>query len=109
VIHSPGASDEDVARERTALAWTRSGLAFVVCIAVLVRHLWPTEGTGRNVLVGLIAAAAIAWSIALLAFTRIDADRDGPRLLRPRLFVLMTAGTLLLAMGGLLLAFFAEP
>ena len=103
------APDIGTARERTALAWNRSGLAVVVCLAVLVRHLWPIEGTGRDVVVCLIAAAAIGWSIALLTFTRIAADRDKPMLREARLFSLMTAGTLLLAIGGLLLAFLAPP
>ena len=109
MARSPEAPDKGLARERTALAWNRSGLAVVVCLAVLVRHIWPIEGKGRDVAVGLIAAAAVAWSIALLAFTRTGADRDRLTFLGARRFGLMTGGTLLLAIGGFLLAFFAAP
>ena len=47
-------SDEDpndpgLARERTALSWNRSGLAIIVCIAVVLRHLWPLNGTDETV------------------------------------------------------------
>jgi len=107
VTCSPEVPDEGLARERTALAWNRSGLAVVVCLAVMARHFWPIEGNGRDVAVGLIAAAAVAWSVVLVAFTRSGADRAKPSFLGARRFGLMTAGTLLLAIGGLLLAFFA--
>jgi uncharacterized membrane protein YidH (DUF202 family) len=99
--------DKGLARERTALAWNRSGLAVVVCIAVLVRHLWPIEGTGRDVAVCLIGAAAIVWSIALVAFTHSGIHRPGGGLAGPRFFGLMTAGTVLLAAVGFLLALIA--
>ncbi len=101
--------DRGLARERSALAWNRSGLAVVVCMAVLVRHLWPIEGAGRDVAVCLIAAAAIVWSIALLAFTRSNGDRDADALLGSHVLQLMTAGTMLLALVGFLLAFVAAP
>ena len=65
-------SDEDpndpgLARERTALSWNRSGLAIIVCIAVVLRHLWPLNGTDELVALGIIAAAAIVWALALLS------------------------------------------
>ena len=109
MTRSPEAPRKGLARERTALAWNRSGLAVAVCIAVLARHLWPIEGTGGEVALGLIAAAAMAWSVALLAVTRSAADRDEPSFRGARRLGLMTAGTVVLAVGGLLLAFFAGP
>ncbi len=45
-----------LARERTVLSWNRSGLALVVCVAVLVRHLWPFETPGEYVALAAIAA-----------------------------------------------------
>src|SRR5215472_12629376 len=66
-------ADKAFAGERTILAWNRSGLAAVVCIAVLLRHTWPLRGTGQDVAMGLIAAAAIAWAGGFLASTASNA------------------------------------
>ena len=98
-----------LARERTVLAWNRSGLAVVVCISVLLRHLWPLQGTGQDVALGLIAAAAIVWAVALIAFTASGANRNEHAVIGPNVFGLMTAGTVLLAAVAFVLAFFAPP
>jgi hypothetical protein len=103
------ASDSSLARERTALAWNRSALAAIVCIAVLLRHIWPLHSTAQDLALGLIAAAAIMWALVLLAVMTSGGDREGNLLLGPRVFSLMTAGTLLLAVIGFGLAFFAPP
>jgi Domain of unknown function (DUF202) len=100
-------SDSGLARERTALAWNRSGLAAVVCIAVLLRHIWPLHSTAQDVALGLIAAAGIIWALVLLAVVTSGGDQEGNLLLGRRVFSLMTAGTLLLALIGFGLAFFA--
>ena len=96
-----------LARERTVLAWNRSGLAAVVCIAVLLRHLWPLEGDGELVAIAAIAIAAVVWAVGLLTFTRSAAGRVEEGVLGEKVFRLMTIGTLLLALSGFVLAFFA--
>jgi uncharacterized membrane protein YidH (DUF202 family) len=102
-------TDRGLARERTVLAWNRSGLAAVVCIAVLLRHVWPLHGDSLDLAVGLIAAAAILWAAVLVAVTTWGADREASALLGPRLFGLMTTGTMLLAAVAFVLAFVAAP
>jgi hypothetical protein len=102
-------SDSSLFRERTALSWNRSGLAAIVCIAVLLRHIWPLHSTAQDVALGLIAAAAIIWALVLLAIMTSGGERQGGLLLGRRVFSLMTAGTLLLALIGFGLAFFAPP
>jgi hypothetical protein len=102
-------TDRGLARERTVLAWNRSGLAAVVCIAVLLRHVWPLHGDGLDLAVGLIAAAAILWAAVLVAVTTSGPDQDGGALLGPRLSGLMTTGTMLLAAVAFVLAFVAAP
>jgi hypothetical protein len=87
------------------LAWNRSGLAAVVCIAVLLRHVWPLHGASQYVALGLIATAAILWGVALLMLARSTPDGDGNVIVGPRVFRLLTAGTLLLAIIGLALSF----
>lgn len=98
-----------LARERTVLAWNRSGLAAVVCIAVLLRHLTPIRSTGQAIALGLIAASAIMWAAALLALSLAAGDRDPSALGGPRVFLVMTVATLILALVGFLLAVFAPP
>jgi len=100
---------EGLARERTALAWNRSGLAVVVCVAVLLRHLWPLRGTGRDVVLGLIAAAAIVWAAALLVFGTSTASGAKDALSGPSVLYLMTVGTVMLAVVAFVLAFFVSP
>jgi len=98
--------DTGLAGERTALAQNRSKLAVVVCIAVLVRHLWPLDSAARDIAVCLIAAAAMVWSIVLWTFTRSRAHEDGPMPLERPVLALMTAATVLLAVVGFVLALF---
>jgi hypothetical protein len=100
-------SDSSLFRERTALAWNRSGLAAIVCIGVLLRHIWPLHSAAQDVALGLIAAAGIIWALVLLAVMTSRGEQKGNLLLGRRVFSLMTAGTLLLAMIGFGLAWFA--
>jgi uncharacterized membrane protein YidH (DUF202 family) len=108
VTDVPPPGDRSLARERTQLAWTRSGLAVLVCIAVLLRHLWPLRGTEQIVAVSLIAAAAIGWGLAVLRLTNVRGTRTAS-LHGAVAFRLATAGTMLLAVVGFVLAFFAPP
>jgi uncharacterized membrane protein YidH (DUF202 family) len=96
-----------LANERTVLAWNRSGLAFAVCLAVLVRHLWPLDGADQEWALGLIAGAAVVWSAALLLLTISRRSRNRYRPQSRAVFTLMTAGTIILAAAGFVLAFVA--
>ena len=107
--HSTRPPDPGLARERTILAWNRSGLAAVVCIVVLLRRLWPIHGAAQRLALGLIAAAATLWALVLLAIAASIAGRDGRPVMGRRVFPLMTAGTFILALVGLVLAFVAPP
>jgi hypothetical protein len=108
-VTAPEPGPSGLVRERTALAWNRSGLAVVVSVAVLLRHLWPLRGAGAYVALGLVAATAIMWAAALLVFaTDFDEKRRGAfRGSRP--LGLMTVGTVLLAAAAFVLAFFVSP
>jgi uncharacterized membrane protein YidH (DUF202 family) len=102
---TPSPPEPGLAEERTVLAWNRSGLAVVVCVAVLLRHVWPLRGTDQELALGLIAAAVVAWAIvlALLTFSAARRDASGPH--GERVFRLMTAATLLLALVGFVTSF----
>lgn len=101
----PDPPDPGLAGERTALAWNRSGLAVVVCVAVLLRHIWPLHGTDQEVALGLIAGAVVVWAVVLAVLT-LAARAPGAAMPHgANLFRLMTAGTLLLALVGFVAAF----
>jgi uncharacterized membrane protein YidH (DUF202 family) len=103
----PDSPDAGLAGERTALAWNRSGLAVVVCVAVLLRHVWPLHGTDQEVALGLIAGAVVVWAVVLAVLTH-SSRRGGTQVpLGANVFGLMTAGTLLLAIVGFVAAFSA--
>ena len=95
-----------LARERTVLSWNRSGLALVVCVAALVRHLWPFETPGEYVALGAIAAAGVVWAVGMLVLTSSAANRDGEALLSEKVLRLVTIGALLLAGAAFVSAFY---
>ena len=109
VAGSPTPPDVGLAAERTVLSWNRSGLAVVVCVAVLLRHVWPLRGTDHEVALGLIGAAVIVWSVIFMVLAR-SPGRSGVRSVShgESFFRLITAGTLLLAVVGVV-ASFAAP
>ena len=101
----PDPPDPGLAGERTALSWNRSGLAVVVCVAVLLRHVWPLHGTDQELALGLIAGAVVVWVVVLAALTHAARGRDANMPHGANLFRLTTAGTLLLALVGFVAAF----
>jgi uncharacterized membrane protein YidH (DUF202 family) len=105
VAPTPETPDGGLAGERTVLAWNRSGLAVVVCVAVLLRHVWPLQGTDQELALALIAAAVVVWAVVLAALTYSTRRRDAPAAHRAGVFRLMTAATLLLAFVGFVAAF----
>jgi uncharacterized membrane protein YidH (DUF202 family) len=98
-------AEAGLAGERTVLAWNRSGLAVVVCVAVLLRHVWPLHGTDQKVALGLIAGAVVVWAIVLAVLTLSSGTRGAGVPHGANVFRLMTAGTLLLAVVGVLASF----
>jgi uncharacterized membrane protein YidH (DUF202 family) len=100
-------SEPGLAGERTVLAWNRSGLAVVVCVAVLLRHVWPLRGADQELALGLIAAAVVVWAIVLAILSLSASRRDPGAPHGANVFGLMTAATLLLALVGFVGAFAA--
>lgn len=100
------ADDEGLAAERTALAYNRSGLAAVVCIAVLLRRVWPLSSTSQYVATGLVAFAAAVWAVVLWVLTSARPGRRARVPAGPGALLLLTGGTLVLAVVAFILAFF---
>jgi uncharacterized membrane protein YidH (DUF202 family) len=103
----PPTSHPGLAQERTDLAWSRSGLAVVVCVAVLLRRVWPLRGTDQAVALACISAGAGIWALALLVGRTVlrRATGEGRRLSGRRASAL-TVGTLALALAAFVLGLF---
>ncbi len=99
-------SEKGLARERTALAWNRSGLAVLVCIAVLLRHLWPLRGGYQLLALGLVAVAAIVWAVAIVVIWIFQSGHQQPPSLGSRRLAMLSASTVILALGAMMLTFF---
>jgi uncharacterized membrane protein YidH (DUF202 family) len=95
-----GARDPGLARERTELAWNRSGLAMAVTIGVILRRLWPLTGDKAVAAVVLIAAGGAIWAVGmqLSRRTRLGIDSSGAQLAST--CRMLTIGTLLLAVAA---------
>lgn len=88
---------QGIARERTELAWNRSGLAAAAAIVVMLRHLWPLHGAASAVALGLVAAGALAWSCGMAMAWRGARDVAAAGPTDPSTFRVLTLGTFLLA------------
>jgi uncharacterized membrane protein YidH (DUF202 family) len=104
---SPTPGDQGLARERTDLAWNRSGLAVLVAVAVLLRHLWPLDGYKSALALGLIAAGAAAWAVGMRMARRANLASGGSGMLGEPACRMLTVGTVVLAGAGLVLSFVA--
>jgi len=103
----PSHRDPGLAGERTDLSWTRSGLAVAVCVAVLLRHLWPLRTTDQLVVVACVSFGAVAWAATLVVRRATARSAPGHRTpLSARKAGVITSATLALAGAGLVLALF---
>jgi uncharacterized membrane protein YidH (DUF202 family) len=67
----PVTEDEEVpglSGERTDLAWSRSGLAVVVCVAAIAKRSLPEFSTldARAIVAAALVIGGVAWAFALL-------------------------------------------
>jgi uncharacterized membrane protein YidH (DUF202 family) len=96
--------DEPLAGERTDLAWTRTGIAVALCIAVLLRRVWPIERADHLLAIALVAVGGIAWAAALFLARRIArTTHRGRDVMDARTLRLLSAGTFVLALGAFVL------
>jgi hypothetical protein len=112
--------DPGLARERTALAWNRSGLALLAAVAIMLRRLWPLQGGTAVTILAVMAAGATTWAVGMFLVRRSPGSpatatpgraggSDASGLMGVRTCRILTAGTLLLALAGLLLGVLSVP
>jgi uncharacterized membrane protein YidH (DUF202 family) len=93
-----------LAEERTELAWNRTGLAVLVCLAVLLRRIWPLDRTGVEVGLACCAAGAVIWIAALWSGRRASsAPGTDQATIGPRSVALIAWGTVAFAVAGFVL------
>lgn len=105
----PGANNDVVlARDRTELAWSRSGLAMAVCVALLVRRVWPLHGADRYVGLGVVTGGAFLFVAGILFGTRLSGDPEhGHEVIGEPTLRLISLGTIVLATVAVGLGVFA--
>ncbi len=92
--------DPGLARERTELAWSRSGLAVVVTVAIILRRLWPLSGDKAVVALVIIAIGAILWVAGMQLGRRTRLGMGSDTALTTSSCRMITVGTLVLAGAG---------
>jgi hypothetical protein len=99
---APGAraSDPGLARERTELAWSRSGLSVAVTVAVTLRRLWPLTGDKAVVALVLIAVGAIIWVLGMQIGRRRRLGAEVGGAVTASTFRMLSIGTLILALAA---------
>lgn len=92
--------DPGLARERTELAWSRSGLAVAVTVAVILRRLWPLTGDKAVIGLVIISIGAILWVAGMQLGRRTRPGMGPESALTTSSCRMMTIGTLVLAGAG---------
>jgi predicted permease len=98
--------DSGLARERTELAWSRSGLAVAVTVAVILRRLWPLSNDKAVLALVTIATGAILWAVGMQLGRHSRRGTNPEGALTMSTCRLMTMGTLLLAAAGFAVGLF---
>jgi uncharacterized membrane protein YidH (DUF202 family) len=103
-------SDPGVAGERTDLAWNRSGLAVLVCVAVLLRRAWPLDRADHVVALALIGVGASAWAVGLVTARSVSrTTHQGRDVMGAGTLRLICLGTTALAAGTFVLGLLLPP
>jgi hypothetical protein len=92
--------DSGLARERTDLAWNRSGLAVAVTVAIVLRRLWPLHGDRAVVALALIATGAVVWVVGMRLGRSIGRSASASGTLGESACRMLTTGTVMLATAG---------
>jgi putative membrane protein len=105
---SPHVHEHALPEERTELAWSRSGLALLVCFALLARHVWEgEEGAAAVATVALLALGALGWAGGILHARTVRLHpRHAARPAPATKLRNVALGTVALAVAGVVLSFF---
>ena len=95
--------DEGLAPQRTQMAWGRTGLAMAVAIVVLARRAWELGGAFEVAALIIVGLGGLVWLVGMRESRDLHLHMEPHGLTGVRGFGLVTAGTLLLAVGATVL------
>ncbi len=99
--------DSGVAAERTDLAWGRSGLALLACLAILARRFFPFDTRADHVAAFLLlGAGGLGWAVS--AYLRRGRTLV-PGAATARRLLLVTVFTTAIALAGFAISLFPAP
>jgi hypothetical protein len=110
----PVVEDEELdglSGERTDLAWSRSGLAFIVCLAAIAKRSLPQISTldARAIVVVALVVGGIAWGFALVwARAVAGATLTGRRIGDARKLHWISIGTAVIGVVAVVVALFPD-
>jgi uncharacterized membrane protein YidH (DUF202 family) len=93
--------DEGLAPERTELAWGRTGLAVLVALGVLARRVWSLSGWLEITALTVFGVGGLVWLVGMRLSRDLHLTMEPHGLDGRTAFGLVTLGTFLLALGGL--------
>jgi uncharacterized membrane protein YidH (DUF202 family) len=102
--------DEIVSAERTGLAWGRSGLALLACLAVLAQRFFPLDTRADHVAAFLLlGAGGLGWAVSAYRGRGRSLMTGMGGTEAARRFRLVTASTVVVAIAGFVLGLFPPP
>jgi uncharacterized membrane protein YidH (DUF202 family) len=96
--------DEGLSPERTELAWGRTGLAVLVAVGVLGRRVWAIGGSVEIGALAVVGVGGLLWLLGMSQSRDLHVAMVPHGLAGRRAFALVAAGTVLLAVGGLIIS-----
>ena len=95
-----------VSRERTNLAWSRSGLSLLACLAIVARRFFPFDTRADHVAaLVLLGGGGVGWAVTLLLGQRASPVVPGSSEAARRLRV-VTVSTVAVAIAAFALGLF---
>ena len=103
----PVDEDEGMYLERTTLAWSRTGIGLLVCVAALGRRVWPLDRTDHKLALFTVAVGGLIAAYAMITASRAaDAPMHVPETGEAPKLRLISIGTFVLAVGAFVLGLF---
>jgi hypothetical protein len=92
--------DEGLSPQRTELAWGRTGLAVLAAVAVLARRAWGLGGSYEVTALVVVVVGGLVWLFGMRLSRDLHVHMEPHGLTGTRAFGLVSAGTVLLAVGA---------
>ena len=78
-------------------------------VAIMLRRLWPLRGEKEVVVLVILGLGATVWALGMFLASRSQKAEGSSGLLSASNGRILTVGTLVLAVAGILVSLFARP